>query len=79
LEGPIPNIPAFKNAPIEALKNNKGLCGNVSGLELCLTLGSNFHSHKTNKILVLVLPLTLGTLLLALFVYWLSYILFQTF
>jgi hypothetical protein len=51
----------------------------VSGLELCLTLGSNFHSHKTNKILVLVLPLTLGTLLLALFVYWLSYILFQTF
>ncbi|XP_045831365.1 MDIS1-interacting receptor like kinase 2-like [Trifolium pratense] len=78
LEGPIPNIPAFKNAPIEALKNNKGLCGNVSGLELCSTLGSNFHSHKTNKILVLVLPLTLGTLLLALFVYGLSYILFQT-
>ncbi|CAJ2674006.1 unnamed protein product [Trifolium pratense] len=78
LEGPIPNIPAFKNAPIEALKNNKGLCGNVSGLELCSTLGSNFQSHKTNKILVLVLPLTLGTLLLALFVYGLSYILFQT-
>jgi hypothetical protein len=78
LEGPIPNIPAFKNAPIEALKNNKGLCGNVSGLELSSTLGSNFHSHKTNKILVLVLPLTLGTLLLALFVYGLSYILFQT-
>jgi hypothetical protein len=78
LEGPIPNIPAFKNAPIEALKNNKGLCGNISGLELCSTLGSNFHIHKTNKILVLVLPLTLGTLLLALFVYGLSYILFQT-
>ncbi|RHN78472.1 putative protein kinase RLK-Pelle-LRR-XI-1 family [Medicago truncatula] len=73
LEGPIPNITAFKKAPIEALTNNKGLCGNVSGLEPCSTSGGKFHNHKTNKILVLVLSLTLGPLLLALIV--ISYLL----
>ncbi|KEH15981.1 LRR receptor-like kinase family protein [Medicago truncatula] len=76
-EGPIPNIPAFKNAPIEALRNNKGLCGN-SGLEPCSTLGGNFHSHKTKHILVVVLPITLGTLLSALFLYGLSCLLCRT-
>lgn len=74
LEGPIPSIPAFKKAPIEALKHNKGLCGNVSGSGPC-----KFHNHnKTSKILVVVLPLILGFLLLPLFVYGLSYIYFGT-
>ncbi|KAI3888442.1 hypothetical protein MKW92_011787 [Papaver armeniacum] len=31
LSGPIPNIKAFQDAPIDALKNNSGLCGNHSG------------------------------------------------
>jgi len=78
LEGPIPSITAFKRAPSEALRNNKGLCGNISGLQPCSTSGGNFHNHKTNKILVLVLPLTLGPLLLTLIVYGISYIFCQT-
>ena len=77
-EGQVPSIPAFLKAPNEALGNNKGLCGNVSGLKPCSTAGSNFHSYKTNKILVLVLPITLGTLLLALFVYGLSFLFCRT-
>ncbi|MCI03172.1 receptor-like protein kinase [Trifolium medium] len=75
LEGPIPNILAFQNAPIEALSNNKGLCGNASGLELCSTSNGNSHNHKTNKNLVVILPLILGTVLLTLFLYGLSYVL----
>jgi len=78
LEGPIPSIPAFKNASIEALRNNKDLCGNVSGIKSCLASGDNLHSKKANKVLVVVLPLTLGALLLALFVFRLSYCLFRT-
>ncbi|XP_058752070.1 MDIS1-interacting receptor like kinase 2-like [Vicia villosa] len=69
LEGPIPSIQAFQNASIEALRNNKGLCGNVSGLMSCSTSTEKFHSRKTKKILMLVLSLTLCTLLSALFVY----------
>jgi hypothetical protein len=80
LEGPIPSIPAFQKASFQSLRNNKDLCGNISGLEPCSTSRGNIHSHndKTNKILVAILPLTLGALLLALFVYGLSYHLCQT-
>jgi len=76
LEGPIPSITAFERAPIEALTNNKGLCGNISGLEP--STGGKFHNHKTNKIWVLVLSLTLGPLLLALIVYGISYLFCRT-
>ncbi|XP_061988449.1 MDIS1-interacting receptor like kinase 2-like isoform X3 [Rosa rugosa] len=34
--GPIPNNKAFHEAPIEALKGNKGLCGNVTGFLPCI-------------------------------------------
>ncbi|KAH1199944.1 MDIS1-interacting receptor like kinase 2 [Glycine max] len=61
LEGPLPNIPAFLDASIESLKNNKGLCGNVTGLVLCPTS----HNRKSNKV-ILVVFLSLGALLLVL-------------
>jgi hypothetical protein len=77
-EGPIPSIPAFQKAHIEELRNNKDLCGNASSLKLCPTSSGNSHTPKTNKILVLVLPLTLGTVLIALFVYGFSYHLWRT-
>jgi hypothetical protein len=77
-KGPIPSIPAFQKANIEELRNNKDLCGNVSSLKPCPTPSGNSHSPKTNKILVLVLPLTLGTVLIALFVYGFSYHLWRT-
>ncbi|GAU46274.1 hypothetical protein TSUD_174500 [Trifolium subterraneum] len=81
LEGPLPNIRAFNNATIEVLRNNKGLCGNVYGLESCPTSrsGSHHHSHHISKVLLIVLPLiTVGTVMLALIYYKFSYHLFQT-
>ncbi|PNY02014.1 LRR receptor-like kinase resistance protein [Trifolium pratense] len=66
-EGPIPNIPAFQKATIEVFINNKRLCGNVSGLEPCATSsGTRSHNRKINKVLLIILPLAIGTLILAL-------------
>ena len=48
-EGPLPNILAFHNAKIEALRNNKGLCGNVTGLEPCSTSSGKSHNHMRKK------------------------------
>ncbi|BAT84147.1 hypothetical protein VIGAN_04143100 [Vigna angularis var. angularis] len=74
LQGPLPNIPAFKMATIEALRNNKGLCGNVSGLEPCPTSPDNYENHhKTNRFILVFLPIGLGTSMLALFVFGVSY------
>lgn len=36
LEVPLPNSKAFQHARIEALQGNKGMCGNVIGLQPCL-------------------------------------------
>uniref|UniRef100_A0A7N2LBA2 non-specific serine/threonine protein kinase n=1 Tax=Quercus lobata TaxID=97700 RepID=A0A7N2LBA2_QUELO len=60
LEGPLLNSKAFQNAPIEALRHNKGLCGNVSGLKHCV-VGKHI-SKKEHKI---IFPL-LGALSLVL-------------
>ncbi|KAG4940522.1 hypothetical protein JHK87_044393 [Glycine soja] len=69
-EGPLPNILAFQNTTIDTLRNNKGLCGNVSGLTPCTLLsGKKSHNHVTKKVLISVLPLSLAILMLALFVF----------
>ncbi|KAG5551871.1 hypothetical protein RHGRI_010095 [Rhododendron griersonianum] len=41
LEGPIPISKAFTNASVEGLQGNKGLCGNVTGLQPCK---NHFHT-----------------------------------
>ncbi|KAJ4723878.1 putative Receptor protein kinase [Melia azedarach] len=41
LKCPIPNSTAFRDAPLEALQRNKGLCGNVKGLPSCKAFTSN--------------------------------------
>ena len=46
LEGPLPNSQAFHDAPIEALQGNKGLYGNVTGLQPCK---AGHVSKKGNK------------------------------
>ncbi|XP_022765738.1 MDIS1-interacting receptor like kinase 2-like [Durio zibethinus] len=38
LEGPILNIKAFHEASVDALRNNKGLCGNAIGLVPCVPI-----------------------------------------
>ncbi|XP_030941717.1 MDIS1-interacting receptor like kinase 2-like [Quercus lobata] len=59
LEGPIPNIKAFRDAPNEAFQNNKGLCGNVTGLKACPQMIHN-PLHR-NYVIIILVPL-LGTL-----------------
>ncbi|KAI3902328.1 hypothetical protein MKW92_048400 [Papaver armeniacum] len=58
--GPIPNIKAFKDAPIHAFKNNKGLCcNNFFGIEPCnFSVAMGRKEAKHNKLLlVILLPL----------------------
>ncbi|XVE78275.1 hypothetical protein DITRI_Ditri13aG0131700 [Diplodiscus trichospermus] len=66
LEGRIPNIKAFHEASFDALRNNKGLCGNTTGLMPCVLAASNNigHGKSTKVIILVVLPLFGGILLL---------------
>ncbi|RZC68078.1 hypothetical protein C5167_031332 [Papaver somniferum] len=61
LSGPIPNIKAFKDAPADALKNNKGLCGNNSrGLKPCnssVVIIGRKDSNDNKLALIILLPL----------------------
>ncbi|GMY27754.1 mdis1-interacting receptor like kinase 2 [Fagus crenata] len=62
LEGRIPNIKAFHEAPITALQNNKGLCGNATGLKACPKAIPNPLSKRSNQFLVIILVSLLGTM-----------------
>ncbi|XP_027179474.1 MDIS1-interacting receptor like kinase 2-like isoform X2 [Coffea eugenioides] len=65
-EGPIPYGKAFKNITIEELRGNKGLCGNITGLQVCESpqlSRKHVNGKGFNLVLVIVLPL-LGSLLL---------------
>nr|XP_024930822.1 MDIS1-interacting receptor like kinase 2-like [Ziziphus jujuba var. spinosa] len=64
LKGPILDSKAFRESPFDAFKNNRALCGNASGLELCATMTINPHGRKGNKVVVLI---TLVPLLCSLF------------
>ncbi|KAI3865963.1 hypothetical protein MKX03_036822 [Papaver bracteatum] len=57
LSGPIPDIMAFKNASVDALKNNKGLCGNNSRvLKPCaFSVEMGRKVAKENKLLLIIL------------------------
>ena len=63
LEGPLPNSTTFQEAHIEALQGNKGLYGNVTGLQPCRVGHISKKGHKT--IFFIIFPL-LGTLSLVL-------------
>jgi hypothetical protein len=58
LEGPLPKIPAFLDASFESFKNNKGLCGNITGLNSCPT------NHSKNVLQIVFIAL--GALILVL-------------
>ncbi|KAK9019792.1 hypothetical protein V6N11_054300 [Hibiscus sabdariffa] len=66
LEGRIPDLKAFHEASFDALRNNKGLCGNATGLWPCILLSQDNHGHgrRTKVILLAMLPLFGGLLLL---------------
>ncbi|KAM7519758.1 hypothetical protein LguiB_018720 [Lonicera macranthoides] len=71
LQGPIPNMKVFMNASIYDLQGNRGLCGNVTGLQLCQNplIGSK-HNVKNSKKLALIigLPILAAILLLGVFI-----------
>ncbi|XP_047151308.1 MDIS1-interacting receptor like kinase 2-like [Vigna umbellata] len=71
-EGPLPENQVFQNVTIEALRNNKGLCGNVAGLEPCPTVSGKSHNNTTRKVLIAVLSVTVAILMLALFLFGVS-------
>ncbi|XP_039165312.1 MDIS1-interacting receptor like kinase 2 [Eucalyptus grandis] len=66
LEGPLPNVKAFIEAPFEALQHNKGLCGNVVGLPKCNSTVSKKSIRRINTRIIIVPILSLlGFLLLS--------------
>ncbi|KAJ4723881.1 putative Receptor protein kinase [Melia azedarach] len=55
LQGPIPNSTTFRDAPLEALQGNKGLCGDAKGLSSCKAFSSTKQPLR-RILLVIVLP-----------------------
>ncbi|TYJ32744.1 hypothetical protein E1A91_A05G056800v1 [Gossypium mustelinum] len=70
LEGPLPDNKAFREASFEAFRNNKGLRGNITGLEVCSSkLSSNVDRKKNSKIVIATVVPILFTLLLVFVVF----------
>ncbi|KAF6153424.1 hypothetical protein GIB67_003614 [Kingdonia uniflora] len=59
LEGRIPTNKAFQNLSFDAFKNNKDLCGNVSGLQACDSSGTSKSNamDKHKVVIIIILPL----------------------
>ncbi|KAL4331793.1 hypothetical protein GQ457_07G037930 [Hibiscus cannabinus] len=70
LEGPLPDNKAFREASFEAFRNNKGLCGNITGLEACSSnLNHNVNHKKKSKIVIATVIPILCTILLVFVVF----------
>ncbi|RZC85028.1 hypothetical protein C5167_047813 [Papaver somniferum] len=69
LSGPVPNIKAFENASVDALKNNKGFCGDKSrGFNPCNTTAVIERNEKKDNKLFLIILLPLFASLFLLFI-----------
>ncbi|XP_042483747.1 LOW QUALITY PROTEIN: MDIS1-interacting receptor like kinase 2-like [Macadamia integrifolia] len=67
LEGPLPDNRAFQKATMEAFVHNKGLCGNATGLQPCISPSTKMQTPKeSHKSLILIISL-LAVLLFLLF------------
>nr|GMD94105.1 probable leucine-rich repeat receptor-like protein kinase At1g35710 [Ipomoea batatas] len=62
LEGPIPNTKVFQETSYDALRNNKGLCGNHSGFEPCSSNNQRDQDHHQRRNFLLIILLTFGSL-----------------
>ncbi|KAJ7969159.1 putative Receptor protein kinase [Quillaja saponaria] len=79
LEGSLPNIVAFHNATIEALRNNNGLCGNISDLVACPKIISHHpQSRRRKNVTLIVLFPILGTLIAMFLLFGISYMLYRS-
>ncbi|PON90668.1 Tyrosine-protein kinase [Trema orientale] len=70
LEGPLPNIKAFHQ--LGAFKDNKGLCGNATGLPPCISTTKG--GKKGLDTVVLVIVIVIGSLFLVLVVVVILYV-----
>ncbi|KAF6169052.1 hypothetical protein GIB67_038549 [Kingdonia uniflora] len=59
LKGRIPTNKAFQNLSFHAFKNNKDLCGNISGLQACDSSGTSKSNamDKHKVVIIIILPL----------------------
>ncbi|XP_058114826.1 MDIS1-interacting receptor like kinase 2-like [Magnolia sinica] len=66
LEGPLPNNKNFQKAPAKAFINNKGLCGEVQGLQPCnassINRGDAMKGHRV--VILIILPISVALFLL---------------
>ncbi|KAI6694382.1 hypothetical protein NL676_022092 [Syzygium grande] len=58
LEGPLPDIKAFRMAPYAAIQNNKDVCGVVAGLRACTSSSSKKTNGERGKKLVVRITLS---------------------
>ncbi|CAI9266723.1 unnamed protein product [Lactuca saligna] len=71
LEGPIPNSKGFLNTSLKGLQGNKGLCGNITGLQQCdndLIVEKHDKNRGQKLALIVSLPLLGALLLLSMFI-----------
>ncbi|RZR95770.1 hypothetical protein BHM03_00024678 [Ensete ventricosum] len=58
LEGPVPDIPVFRKAPVEWFLHNKGLCGVVRGLPPCVSSATRRNDESKHHKVVVILATT---------------------
>ncbi|KAJ0790649.1 putative non-specific serine/threonine protein kinase [Helianthus annuus] len=59
LEGRVPDMQVFQQAPFEAVENNKGLCGNITGLKDCPRTHVNEKTKNNQGLMILILVPTI--------------------
>ncbi|KAJ0804962.1 putative protein kinase RLK-Pelle-LRR-XI-1 family [Helianthus annuus] len=64
LEGPLPSMRAFEEAPMEALRNNKLLCGYNTGLDCRVERRNQDNENKFLKVMLTIVVPSLGCMLL---------------
>ncbi|KAE8658073.1 Endomembrane protein 70 protein family [Hibiscus syriacus] len=70
LEGPLPHNKAFREASFESFRNNKGLCGYITGMEPCSSyLNHKVEQKKNSKIVIATLVPISCALLVAFIVF----------
>ena len=74
LEGPIPNIKAFRLTPIATLQNKRDLCGIAVDLKACSKLIPTPLLKRSNRLLVIILLSLLGTLFIIFVIIGVSYL-----
>ncbi|GMH23672.1 hypothetical protein Nepgr_025515 [Nepenthes gracilis] len=68
LEGPLPDNAAFESAPLQSFINNKGLCGNKTGLMMCPSSLTKTKDKGTDIVMPITIPVIVIALILCIFV-----------